>query len=280
MAWAVCDAGGSATKWAVVHETIHRFQSIALHPAIASMETIAQQFQKNIVPILKNYSLSHLFFYGAGFEKKQKAQQLQTIIQDCFPKTKIEIHHDLLGAARACLQNQKGIIAILGTGSIAGFYNGNQIIERLGGWGYLINDEGSGADIGKRTLQYLCRTPNPKIMNAFERYFQCPWHTFIENLYQSKQPNRYLAQIAPWLQQQPQLTFIIEESLSDFCRYYLVPLCNRYAFTSVHFVGGIAYHFRAILKKVLQKFHLTLGAVLRDSLQGLIRYHQWTNPVS
>ncbi len=52
------------------------------------------------------------------------------------------------------MRKKKGIVAILGTGSNSGYYNGKKIIRNSPGLGYVLGDEGSGAYLGKKVLQY------------------------------------------------------------------------------------------------------------------------------
>jgi N-acetylglucosamine kinase len=52
---------------------------------------------------------------------------------------------------------QQCITLVVGTGSIACGRKGNESSMRLGGWGYLLGDEGSGYAIGLAALQSICR---------------------------------------------------------------------------------------------------------------------------
>src|SRR5258708_23671473 len=53
----------------------------------------------------------------------------------------------------SALDDAVGIALIAGTGSIALGCDAHGIVTRTGGWGYIIGDEGSGYDIGRRCLQ-------------------------------------------------------------------------------------------------------------------------------
>ncbi len=64
----------------------------------------------------------------------------------------------------------KGIVAILGTGSNSGYYNGKKIVRNSPGLGYVLGDEGSGAYLGKKVLQYyLYKTFDEELHDKFHK---------------------------------------------------------------------------------------------------------------
>lgn len=70
-----------------------------------------------------------------------------------------------------------GIAAIAGTGSIVFGRGANGATTRVGGWGYLIGDEGSGYDIARRGLQAALyaadgRGEATQLLDEFQRHFQ------------------------------------------------------------------------------------------------------------
>ncbi|WP_158301957.1 BadF/BadG/BcrA/BcrD ATPase family protein [Paenibacillus mesophilus] len=70
----------------------------------------------------------------------------------------IFINNDAQIALMATLRDDRGIIVISGTGSIAFGLTDNRERFRVGGWGNLLGDEGSGYDIGLRTLRTAMRS--------------------------------------------------------------------------------------------------------------------------
>ncbi len=57
----------------------------------------------------------------------------------------------------SALEERAGVALIAGTGSIALGQDGRGRVERIGGWGHILGDEGSGYDIGRRALQAAVR---------------------------------------------------------------------------------------------------------------------------
>lgn len=76
--------------------------------------------------------------------------EIEKAIQKVFPKAVIMSDAQL--AMVSALENQEGIFVISGTGSIA-FQILDGKIKRSGGWGYLLDDEGSAFDIGRDVLK-------------------------------------------------------------------------------------------------------------------------------
>jgi N-acetylglucosamine kinase len=60
--------------------------------------------------------------------------------------------HDSVAALYAATRRKPGIVVISGTGCVAAGVNEAGEYARAGGWGYLIDDEGSAFDIGRKAL--------------------------------------------------------------------------------------------------------------------------------
>jgi N-acetylglucosamine kinase-like BadF-type ATPase len=85
--------------------------------------------------------------------------------------------HDSVAALYAATKGRPGIIVISGTGCVAAGINKAGKYVRVGGWGYLIDDEGSAYDIGKKALTNAFRTldgrsPRTKLQTIFKRWFR------------------------------------------------------------------------------------------------------------
>ena len=65
--------------------------------------------------------------------------------------------HDSVAALQAATHGKPGIVVISGTGCVAAGINREGNYIRAGGWGYLIDDEGSAYDIGKKALRSAFR---------------------------------------------------------------------------------------------------------------------------
>jgi glucosamine kinase len=89
----------------------------------------------------------------AGIGRKGALEALQAIEH---PIARIAFVSDGVGACLGAHSGQDGAIVIAGTGSIGlGFVDGRDL--RVGGYGFPISDEGSGADLGLKAVQLALR---------------------------------------------------------------------------------------------------------------------------
>lgn len=84
--------------------------------------------------------------------------------------------HDSVAALYAATQGEPGIIVISGTGSAAAGINRSGEYVRVSGWGYLVDDEGSAYDVGRKALTAAFRNldgrnPNTKLTRILKRRF-------------------------------------------------------------------------------------------------------------
>ena len=70
---------------------------------------------------------------------------------------RLHIDNDAVAALYAGTWGRPGIVLIAGTGSIAYGINGKKERFRVGGWGYLLGDEGSGFDLGRQAAAAVLR---------------------------------------------------------------------------------------------------------------------------
>lgn len=74
----------------------------------------------------------------------------------CIPAQTLDCDSDILPVRFGGARGKAAVVAIAGTGSIA--YGCTEVaFFRVGGWGPLLGDEGSGYDLGRRALQLAAR---------------------------------------------------------------------------------------------------------------------------
>ena len=90
----------------------------------------------------------------AGVKEKNFEPVLEAIIRKyVINEVKIVIENDALIALYAGTLGKEGIVQIAGTGAITMGFDHDQSFARVGGWGYLFDDEGSGYDLGIQALK-------------------------------------------------------------------------------------------------------------------------------
>ncbi|MEP7146290.1 MAG: BadF/BadG/BcrA/BcrD ATPase family protein [bacterium] len=92
----------------------------------------------------------------AGARENKDRSSLKISFEKKLGFKNILITTDAMTALYGAFEGNEGIILISGTGSVLyGFSNGK--INRVGGWGRIIGDEGSGYWIGKRALNLVMK---------------------------------------------------------------------------------------------------------------------------
>lgn len=89
----------------------------------------------------------------AGAGRDADKQQLHEWAQQRFPSALVRVTDDAQPILAAASIQQIGIAVICGTGSFAWGRNASGDLQRCGGWGYLMGDEGSGYAIGIAALR-------------------------------------------------------------------------------------------------------------------------------
>ncbi len=88
---------------------------------------------------------------AAGIHAGDNQQRLAAYISQRFPALSTRLTDDALLALYALHRGGDGILAIAGTGSIS-YGKRDRAIHRIGGWGNILGDEGSGYDIARKAL--------------------------------------------------------------------------------------------------------------------------------
>ena len=156
------------------------------------------------------------------------------------------------------------------------FFNGKKIVKNSPGIGYILGDEGSGAYLGKKVVQhFLYNTFDPDLMDRFNAKYNTNAHEILDAVYKKPLPNRYLANFAGFLVENRghyMIENIIEDGFNDFFFNHVYKYRESWTMP-IHFVGSIAYGFKDVLKDMCEVYELHLGTVLKNPLDGLIRYH-------
>lgn len=275
----IADSGATKCEWCVLEngkkkKTIY---TQGISPYFLSGPQIISLLEKELLPKLKKITVQEIYFYGTGLGNPNNIKIVKSVFKKLFPKAKTEVQNDLLAAARALCGKSKGIACILGTGANSCFYNGKKMVKNSPGLGYILGDEGSGAYLGKKVVQYyLYNTYDEELKARFEKRFMVTPMEILENVYKKPLANRYLASYAIFLAENRghyMIENIIEDGLNDFFFTHLYKYRESWTHP-IHFVGSIAFGFKDVLKDLCNTYELELGRVLKAPMQGLIEYHR------
>jgi glucosamine kinase len=274
----IADSGSTKCEWCFISNGRKQIiNTQGASPYFLNEAQIILMMRGELLPALKKKKPAKIYFYGTGCASAVNRGIVRRAIRNIFPDASIEVQHDLTGAARALCGRGKGIVAILGTGSNSGYYNGNKIIHNSPGLGYVLGDEGSGAYLGKKVLQhYLYRTFDKELVKNFNRDYHVNAAAILNDVYKKPLPNRYIASYAMFLKRYRghyMIENIIEDGLSDFFSIHLskYPESGR---VPVFFTGSVAFGFQDILKELCKVSGWPVGKFLAKPMSGLIAYHK------
>ncbi|MCR8854481.1 N-acetylglucosamine kinase [Lysinibacillus fusiformis] len=104
--------------------------------------------------------ISTIFLCVAGGDRQEDIKRWKAWIAPMFPsascKVTVTVTNDAVAALTSGTFTREGLVVIAGTGSIVYAVQQNSI-SRMGGWGYLLGDEGSGYYIGQEALRIITR---------------------------------------------------------------------------------------------------------------------------
>lgn len=273
----IADSGATKAEWSLIRNGKQKtFLTQGISPYFLGQAEISALLLKELKPGLKNIEVDEIYYYGTGCANPDNAKIMKKAIKAVFPEAAVDVNHDLLAAARALCGDQKGIGCILGTGSNSCYYNGKKIVTNSPGLGYVLGDEGSGAYLGKRVLQYyLYNTFDDELRGRFDVTYLTNSAEILENVYKNPLPNRYLASFVMFLAENRghyMIENIIEDSLNDF---FFTHLCKYKEIWThpVNFVGSVAFGFKDVLEELCHSYEFELGKVLKKPMSGLIEYH-------
>ena len=273
----VSDCGATKSKWSLINKgRVKTIITQGISPYFLSAEQIRDLLKKELLPSLKNASIGEIYYYGTGCANSANAKLVKQVLRSLFPGSRIDVTHDLLAAARALCGHEKGVACILGTGSNSCYYNGKKILKNSPGLGYVLGDEGSGAYLGRKVLQYyLYGTFDDELRGRFDLTYTTNKPEILENVYKKPLANRYLAGFTGFLAENRghyMVENIIEDGLNDFFFNHLNKYREIWTYP-VNFAGSVAYGFRDVLQQLCDSYEFELGNVLKKPMSGLIAYH-------
>ena len=273
----IADAGATKTEWCLLQNgKTKTIITAGISPYFLNADQIVALLQKELLPKMKAAEPDAIFYYGTGCINPVNKKIVQKALKRVFGAAKTYVTHDVEGAAKGVCVRNKGIACILGTGSSSCFYNGKKIVKNRPGLGYALGDEGSGAYLGKKVVQYyMYNTFDEDLRSRFDAAYLTNGTEILENVYKKPLPNRYLATFARFLADNRghyMIENIIEDGLNDFFFTHLCKYAEAWKYP-INFVGGISFGFKDVLKELCSVYNFELGNVLQKPMKGLIEYH-------
>lgn len=274
----IADSGSTKTDWCVVEDE-HTFKLIktkGTNPFFQSEHEIREEIGTGLIPYLNARQFDEIHFYGAGCAFPDKIESVRRAIASHLEvKHEIEVNTDMLAAARSLCGHRPGIACIMGTGSNSCFYDGKGIAANVSPLGFILGDEGSGAVLGKILIGNILKNQMPAGMKEkFLEQFHLTLAEIIERVYRQPFPNRFLASLSPFLNENiavPEIHELVLNSFKTFLKRNVMQY--DYQHHPVHFIGSVAFYYKDVLAEAAQEMGVQTGHILQSPMKGLINYH-------
>lgn len=275
----VADCGSTKIDWCLLNNGKVEKQvfTLGMNAVMLTEEEMRTRLADELAPEMDGYPIEEVYFYGAGCISPEVCGNVARAIQANIPDTKVvEVHTDLLAAARALCGRTPGIACIMGTGSNSCYYDGEKICDNVSPLGYILGDEGSGAVLGKLLIGDVLKNQLPKdLCEKFLQQYELDRMTIIRRVYKEPQGNRFLASITPFLIQNIDRPEIHALVLNSFKAFFVrnIQQYKNYSELSVNFIGSIAYYYREVLEEAAAQCGCTVGSIIKSPMEGLIKFH-------
>lgn len=205
------DGGGTKTAVAVCDlqgKPLGRFTEGATNFNGASAESVGESLSRIFAELERTRGLENcraICLGAAGAGNPEVRGELEKRIRLCGFRASLLVTGDHRTALYGALGGSAGLIVIAGTGSICHGRNSDGEERRAGGYGYRIDDAGSGYDIGRGILSAAARADDgrsdPTALTGllFESLKTDGMDGVVRRVYDGKTGKREIAALAPLL---------------------------------------------------------------------------------
>ncbi|MBO8173821.1 MAG: hypothetical protein H0Z18_01030 [Thermococcus sp.] len=204
------DCGGTKTKAVLIDENglvLGEGKSGPGNPNSSPLSVVRQSIKNAVLQALSRHCREEVkaVCISAAGTLGGNSQLFEEIISEILPSAEVIVKGDYEVAHVACFNFRPGIVFIAGTGSIAYGINEKGESTRVGGWGHLVGDEGSGYWVGREGIVKALRAYDGRekdtLLTAYVlEYFSA--HTpdeIIRTIYSSKNPKTLVGGFAPYV---------------------------------------------------------------------------------
>ena len=268
----IVDIGGTRGRWFVLDKKNQiSFKSDGFNPFTSKIDVLS-----GILVSLKSSfdfdSILNIHYYGAGISSENKKSEVRKVLKRFFTKSDVEINSDLLGSCRAVCNDKSGVVGILGTGSNSCYYDGNKIKSKIKSLGYLLGDEGSGFDMGKKILIGYLRNDMPTTLrDKFSIKFDKKMD-LLERLYYESNKEKFIASFSNFIHENKENEYVREFLQNHFSNYF-ENIILKYSSKNIYLTGSIAYYFKNEISTVANEKNLIIEKIEKDPINHLCYFH-------
>ncbi len=275
----IAESGSTKTDWRTIDSKgkIAAFQTEGLNPVYKDKTELCRIINLGVNEANVNLKkIKEVHFYGAGCMHYEKAEVVEEALKSIFTDANCFVESDILAAARSLSQNDKGIVAILGTGANVCVYDGSEITYTRSGLGFILGDEGSGAHLGKVLIKKCLDDEFPEeFVNKMFEKFDLTKSKIIDAVYRQPNPNLFLSRFSKYIFQNknnPEMVKVIVEVFKSFFETHILKI-DDYKNYTLHLTGSVAFYYADFIKKIAKKYDVTIGKIVEKPIAGLALYH-------
>lgn len=275
----IADCGSTKIDWCLLNgnEKVAQIFTVGMNALMLTQEEMTERIKNELMPHIVNYKVDEIYYYGAGIISDEiKGNVINALKANIPTATKIEVDSDLLAAARALCQHEPGVACIMGTGSNSCYYDGEKVVDNVSPLGYILGDEGSGAVLGKLLVGDVLKKQLPEhICEKFLKEYDLDRTKIITAVYRQHPANRFLAQFAPFLQNNMDEPAVHDLVVNAFTAFFKRNVANykNYKELPCNFVGSIAFYQKKALTEAAEALGITIGTIIQAPMEGLIKFH-------
>ena len=283
--WGI-DGGGTKTDAVICDEggrVLRRTQGGPSNCSARPMEQVLSMLTKTIRALTAGLSgadaAPDAIFAGiSGAGVGDNAARIRAHLQALFPQCPcIQAGTDAKNALRSAIPAGDGAIAIAGTGSGVFVFRGEEM-QQIGGWGYLLGDEGSGGAIGRMLLRDCLRGTMPEAFGSgFRDMLGMDAAGVIDRIYTRPRPNAFCASLARYALDRkdtdPYAAALVGGALRSFFSS-VVSLYDGLDGLAFNAVGTVARLCEKELMSLATEWGMKPGKVLGSPIEGLAAFHR------
>ena len=274
----IADSGSTKCSWAICDKNgqiVERCSTIGFNPYFIKSSQVLNHLQNSDLKEIKD-NVDEVYFYGAGCSSKKMNDIIEKPFIEFFSNAQVNIHHDLDAACYSMYDGEPAITGILGTGSNSCLFDGEKIYENAPSLGFMLGDEASGNNFGKKLLcLYFNNVLDEDLKQKYEETYETDIAQINSNVYNNSRANVYLAKFFPFVSENkghPQMHTLIMKTLDEFFKLHICCF-EDFKKVKVNFIGSVAFFLKEEIEKVAQKYNCEIGHVVKNPIDRLIKYH-------
>ena len=231
------ESGGTKTT-AVLSDiagaTVRTVQMGAGNVSVSGRERTRELINEIVARLLENESIESIRWATLGFAGAGRQAEKQILAEILI---RLGLHHftvmtdaELLYVAT--FDQDRGMLLISGTGSVCVIRNRQNQFEQIGGWGYILGDEGSGYDIGRMAIRQALfevesRAVPSALTNELLTFYKCTHpRELVTTLFSKGNPQNRTASCAQLVCQRAAEDDSMAQGIVSSAATSLIQLCQ------------------------------------------------------